>query len=155
MSQGTLNDYDFAVFGLTINNGMADFLAFPKRKDSVEHDWPEEDGIDKDLADPHFASREFRLTCTLSATSRDDFKAKHFGLYNELKSSGTVELYFADLDETFYVFYKEQEGFKKLSSRINSSNIDVQFDLIFGEINPADNIDDTYIVTDLDEYIIA
>lgn len=155
MEQGTINGYAFSIFGITISTGMASFLAFPKRKDSVENNWQEEDGIDKDLADPHFAARDFTLNVNLAADSRADFKTKYYGLYNELKSSGTIELYLADLDETYYLFYKDQQNFKKLKRKIDGPFVRVSFELLFGEISPEDNIDDTYIVTDQDEYIIA
>lgn len=153
--QATLNDNDiFSAYGLTIMSGMETFLAYPKRKDSVSHDWPEEEGIDIDLSEPHFEAREFTLKVLLMGADRTDFKAKYYSLFAELSSANNMELYFTDLDQIFTVYFKAQNNVSKVKRKLDSQNVGVSFDLVFGESDPNDNID-VFIVTDLDEYIIA
>lgn len=156
MSQGTISGYDLKNdFGLTITGGIPSFLAFPKRKASVQHDWPEVDGIDIDLSEPTFEARQFTLSVVLSANSRADFKNKYYGLFTLLKQEGILQLYFSDIDQTFYVYFNEQQNVKKLAKKINTDKVGIQFDLVFGEINPEDNIEDVYIITENDEFLIA
>ncbi|MDO3641979.1 hypothetical protein [Mucilaginibacter sp. L3T2-6] len=155
MSQATINGNEiFTTYGLTIMAGMETFLAYPKRKDSVSHDWPEEEGIDIDLSEPHFEAREFTLKVLLMGADRADFKTKYYGLFAELSSANNMELYFTDIDQTFTVYFKTQQNVSKVKRRLDTQNVGVTFDLVFGESDPNDNID-VFIVTDLDEFIIA
>ncbi|QTE36031.1 hypothetical protein J3L18_23245 [Mucilaginibacter gossypii] len=155
MMQYSLNGHDLKqTYGVLISNGSETFLAFPKRKDSLEMNWPEQDGIDKDLNDPHFEAREFKLTCALIAYGLADFNNKYNGFFTELSKLGTHELYIKDLDRTFLVYYKDQQNLTKLS-QIDRDKCGVKFDLIFGETNPADNIPKVYLVDDEDNFLIA
>lgn len=155
-SQGTIDGYDWKTsFGAIITGGIPSFLAFPKRKDSVQHDWPEVDGIDIDLSAPTFEARQFTLSITMDATGRDDFKTKYYGLFTVLKQLGSRTLYFADIDLEFTCFFVEQQNVKKNIRKMNGPKVSVSFDLIFKETDPADNIDDVYIITENDEFIIA
>lgn len=142
-------------FGVRVKNGAGTLLQFPKRKESTSSNWPEQDGIDIDLGDPHFESREFRLTCTLIGNSREDFKTKYYGLFTELKKQYSQELYSTDLDETFHLYFKEMESLRKLSRRIDSKLVGVEFELVFGEVNPNDNIPVVYLVDEQNNFLIA
>lgn len=154
--QATLNGYDIKeTFGLVITAGMDAFLDFGAAKETTEHDFPEVDGMDKDLPGVKFEAREFVITFTLKAAGIDDFKTKYWGLRTALKSPGLKELYYADHDETYYVYYKKQENRKQLTRSIGSSDVGLQFDLVFGETDPGANIEDVNIITENDEYLIA
>jgi hypothetical protein len=154
MSQGTINNLDFLVFGATVNKGMDAFFFYGKRKDSVNHSFPEEDGEDRDLTDPHIDPREFIVTITITANGLADFKNKYWGLRNELKSPGLIELYYADHDETYLIYYKDQQNFKKITNSFSGATVAVQFDIVFSETNPADNTGDN-LVDEQDNFIIG
>lgn len=154
--QATLNDYDFeAIYGAVINDGMDSFFNYGDAKETLEHSFPEVDGIDKDLTSPKIAAREFVITITVTGQGRADFKTKYWGLRTELLSGGLHELYFTDHDETYHVYYKKQQNIKKLTTSMNGDEVALQFDIVFAETNPGDNIEDVYIVTEGDEYLIA
>jgi hypothetical protein len=156
IEQYTLNGKNLnSVFGLTISDGAKTLLQFPKRKESVSTNWPEMDGIETDLADPHFEARDFRLTCTLNATSRADFKTKFYGLFAELKKQYSQTLYSYDLDLQLFLFYKDMQNLRKLTNTIQGSVVAVQFDLILGEVNPEFNIPVVHIVDEQDNFLIA
>lgn len=154
--QATFDGYDLKEsFGIVFTNGSDTFLALPKRKDSVNHNWPEEQGIDIDLSNPTYESRDFVLNCALIASSRADFFTKYDAFWTQLSSLGTHELYHADLDKTFLVFYKSQANVTKLSKIINTTKVGIKFDLTLSETNPDDNIPAVYLVDDLDRYLTA
>lgn len=143
------------LFGTLISGGSGSLLIYPKRKDSLSTDWPEEEGIDIDLSDPTFEAREFTLNMTLLADSLADFKSKYNGLFTELSGQDTHELYIGDHDTTYIVYYKSQANFKKLVNSFNNGKVGVTFDLVFGETNPDDNIPAVYLVDDQDRYLTA
>jgi hypothetical protein len=153
--QYKLNGFDLReTYGVVISNGSDTFLAFPKRKESLEHNWQEQDGIDKDLAEPHFEAREFRLTCALIANGLIDFNSKYNAFFTELAKQGVHDLYIKDLDRAFKVYYKDQENMSKIT-QLDRVKCAVKFELIFGETNPADNIPTVYLVDDEDRFLTA
>ncbi|MFD2874034.1 hypothetical protein ACFS5N_16245 [Mucilaginibacter ximonensis] len=154
ISQGTFNNIDFQAFGAVINKGMDAFFNWGKRKDSVNHNYQEEDGEDRDLVDPHVDPREFAVSFTITAAGLADFKTKYWGFRNEVMSAGLNEFYFADHDETYLVYYKEQQNLKKITSRFTSEIVGISFDIIFSETNPQDNVGD-YLVDEQDNFIIG
>lgn len=151
MAAYKLNGKDLKeIFGVVISNGSDTFLAFPERKDSLENNWPDEDGIEVDLNDPTFQAREFRLNCALVASGRVDFKTKYYALFTELKRSGTHTLLIQDLDQEYEVFYKKQENITKLT-QIDRDKVAVKFDLIFREV--TDSIPAVYLVDEQGRFL--
>lgn len=152
----TLNTADlYDIFGVVVESGSNTFLSFPGRKDSLTHDFTDRDGMDIDLQDPRFKAREFAISCALHATSNEDFWNKYNGLFTELAGSGTHVLYIADLDREFKLFYKEQRNIKKLTPISGRSNVWIKFDLVFGEANWTENLDQVYLVDHEGRYLIA
>jgi hypothetical protein len=152
-----LNGKDLAlIFGTHIQrNGSDPFLAFPKRKESLSHNYPEETGIDIDLGAPQFEAREFSLKCALIADNRTDYWIKYSGLFTELSQAGTHTLYLADLDKAFLLYYKAQQGVSKLVRFGSSGKVGVIFELVFGEADPRSNIDIIYLGEDPDTFLIV
>lgn len=147
-------------FGVIVNkdnNGRTSsdsLLAWPDRKPSLENDRQDQNGIEIDLDDPKFSSREFILKCAIHATSRADFKTKYNGFRTALFSQDVHSLYSYDHDETYKVFYKKQSNFRSFDN-INSDNVWCTFDVILGETNPSENMTDVYLVDDQDRFLIA
>lgn len=150
-----LNGKDlWLVFGIKILKGSDPFISYPDAKPSVEHDFQEESGIDKDLSSRTFLPRTFTLKCLIKAINRDDFFNKYDGLFAELSGPGTIELYHGDNNKTYIVYYSKQQNLTKLT-RLDSQYIGLTFDLILSELNPFDNIRSVYLVDESDNYIIG
>jgi hypothetical protein len=145
-----------SVFGTAVSFGAASLWVWPDRKSSVELDFPEEDGIVKDLTDPHFSARDFRLSCWKMANSRDELNAYYFGLFTELKAPGLHTLYNYDLDTTIYFYFKSQQNFRKSNRKLDGDyKVAVEFDLILSETDPDDNLPAYYLVDSSDRFLIA
>lgn len=141
------------VFGVIFQPGATDdFVNFPAAKSSLEHDFPETSGIDKDLSQPVAAAREFSIKCAMIASSRDDFWNKHDGLFTELTTPGVKELYIPDQDRTYYLYYKKMENATKLS-QINRDHVGIKFTLVLGELDPFANITKIILVDDQRRYL--
>lgn len=143
-----------AVCNLKVLKRPDSFLALPALKASVEKDWPEEMGIDKDLGDPKYEAREFTLSCGMKGSNRADFVMKINGLFTMMRIEGSHALYLEWLDATFAVYYKNMANFKVVS-KLTAGEVYATFDLILGEMNPDDNIDPVYLVDDAGAFIIA
>ena len=150
-----LDDNDLqAIFGVQVLKRPDSFLALPTLKATVEHDWPEEMGTDKDLGNPNYEAREFTLSCGLKGSDRADFVSKLSGLFTQIRIEGTHSLYLEWLDATFTVYYKSMANFKTVS-KLTAGEVYATFDLVLGEMNPDDNIDPVYLVDDDGAFIIA
>lgn len=147
-----------AVFGTVVLNSE-DFLPFPKRKESLKHDFPDTNGLDIDLAQPTFAAREFKLKCVLEAVGDNEELAKaNFwnlwnGLFTEVSAVGVHELYLGAISRTFYVYYINQQSVSKMS--FENGRIVVSFEIVFGETDPYANIQKVYLVDHNDKFLIA
>lgn len=143
------------LYGITVNDGSSGFLAFPKRKKSLENNWQDENGIEIDLLAPRFEARTFPVKCTLQATDQADFWNKYNGLFTELSGSGVHTLYLPDHDKTYNVFYVDQQNVHKITPLSSAYTVGVQFELIFGEVDPTTNIEAVYLVDSGDRFLIA
>lgn len=154
--QAAIKGYDLQEsFGARITAGMDQFMLYGTAKATVEHDFPEVDGIDKDLPPVKIEARKFTVTFTLIAQGRDDFMLKYWGFRTVLKSSGLLDFYYAGYDKTYYVRYIDQQNYKQLTPSLTSIPCGAQFQIIFEETDPNANIEDVYIITEDDDYLIA
>lgn len=128
----TLNSKNlFTEFGLVIQTGLSELLAFPERKKSLENDWREENGKEYDLSLPKFKDKEISLKCAIMANTDVDFWAKYDALFVELSKAEWQELFIHDHTKTYNVFYKKTTGWKKKSKRLKDvEKVFVQFTLI-------------------------
>lgn len=157
-----INNIDLqTVFGVSLRPGGSEsFLQLPKRKSSLEHNWPERDGIDIDLTEPTFEARDFRLKCLLMASgatlteARDNFWLLYNGLFTELSQPGHLDLFLGDYNKTFTLYYQGQDSLDKLT-KVTSKKVCLSFDLLFSEADPSDNIEAVYLVDEQDRYIIG
>ncbi len=151
----TLNGKDLeTLFGVTVTDGSDTFLAFPKRKKSLSHNYQDKNGIDIDLSEPYFEARPFKLSCALVADSRVLFWEKYNGLFTELSLPGILDLYISDLDKTFNIYYEDQQNVGKITA-LDGGEVCVKFDLLFSETDPADNMTAVYLVDEQDRFLIA
>jgi len=156
-----INNKDFkTVFStIVLAGGLDDFFAWPKRKESLSHNFPEVNGLDVDLTQPRFEARQFKLSCVLEAhgDTEDLAKANFWnlwnGLFTEISATGVHDLYLGSLNKSFSVYYINQQNVSKMS--YEGKRIVVSFDLIFGETDPNSNIPKVFLVDHNDRYLIA
>ncbi len=118
-------------FGCVIQTNTAELLTFPERKESLTHDWAEENGKQYDLTTPRFHDKEVTLKCLFIAENEAEFWQGYNAFFAEWKKSGWQSLYIDDHAQTYQCFYKKSDNFQKLTKRIKNVNkIIVSFELI-------------------------
>ncbi len=128
----TLNTRNlYTDFGLVIQTGTADLLAFPERKKTLENDWREHNGKEYDLSLPRFKDKEISLKCAMMADTDMEFWTNYDALFLELSEPNWQSLFIADHGKTYSVFYKKTTNWRKKSKRLkNVDKVFVQFTLI-------------------------
>lgn len=127
--QDTLNGKNLLTeFGLIIQTGTAELLAFPERKVSLSNDWREENGIEYDLELPRFKDKEVTLQCAILADDDEVFWSFYDAFFSELKKAGWQDLYIFDHTKSYEVFYKKCGTPKKTLKRLkNVQKVIVKF----------------------------
>lgn len=127
----TLNDINlYTGFGLVIQTGTEALLEFPERKTTLEVDWREQNGTDYDLSLPVFKDKEVTLKCAIMANDDTAFWVQYYALRAELAKPNWQELYIADHNHSYDVFYKKSGNWDKKSKRLkNVPKVFVQFNL--------------------------
>lgn len=152
--QYKINGSDLEViYGIKITNAVVPFMAFPDRKASVQHDFPEVDGIDIDLAQPTFSARTFTFNCLQSADTMAELKNAYFALFNLLKIQGTYSIFCDFVNMSIFAFYQKQAN---LSAPFENSDggISIRYDLTFGETNPFANIPNVFLIDDQNRFLV-
>ncbi|CAM1341724.1 hypothetical protein [Tenacibaculum aestuarii] len=128
----TLNTRNlYTDFGLVIQTGTADLLAFPERKKTLENDWREHNGKEYDLSLPRFKDKEINLKCAMMADTDVDFWTNYEALFLELSKPDWQNLFVADHGKTYTVFYLKTSNWRKKSKRLKDvDKVFVQFTLI-------------------------
>lgn len=150
-----LNGYDLEqIFGIIIDKGIMQLLAFPERKDSVNHDFPDQNGIDIDLTAPRFKARSFTFDCTMYGEDFEDVKNKNYALFNILRIQGAYQLYNDFLNQTFYIYYIKQTPKSTGIYAASKGGVAIDFQLVFGETDPFGNIPTVLLVDDLNRFLV-
>lgn len=149
-----INGYDLkASFNTEITKVIKPVLAWPERKDSLQHDFPEENGIDKDLSTPAFSARTFDFDMITRGATIDELKANYFGLYTVLKVLGQYTFYNDFVDEQLLLYYIKQNNLSDLF-REGEIGIAMTYTLTFGELSPVTNIVDYFLVDDQNRFLV-
>ncbi len=71
IGQYYLNGKDlFLTFGVVLQKGSTnDFLRYPEKKDSIEHDWQDSNGIDVDLSRIFLKNKEVEMKLLMIGSS--------------------------------------------------------------------------------------
>lgn len=104
MNQYLINGLNaFTTYGLIFKEGtFEELMRLPERKPGVENDWPDQDGIERDLQVIKYQSKQVSVNCVLSAVDQADFKVKYTALKTFLKDAG----YFFLLNQSFQIQWK-------------------------------------------------
>jgi hypothetical protein len=144
-------------FGIFLESGTDDFLKFPAKKDGISHDWEDANGVDYDLSRVFFKDRTISLNAAIVADSKDAFWQQYNSFLAQIAQPGTHRLTIDELDNSFYIFYKECTSFTRFT-RIKTptgDKVGCKFIINVVEPAPAINNEDVYIVDDEGRYLIT
>jgi hypothetical protein len=104
----------FTSFGLVVESGGNDFLRFPKLKEPLSQDWPDQNGKEYDLSSPVFEEKNPVLTVVIIADTIAQFWIYHKAFFTALRQPGTKRFYIAAYERSFYIFYRDNTALTKL-----------------------------------------
>jgi hypothetical protein len=133
-------------------------LRFPERKDSISHDWKDENGIDVDLSRVFLASREATFSCNFLAANEADFWTKYNSFIYILRQPGLRRLEIAEFGRSFYLYYKSCPSyarFTRIKRGTNAGMISCKFQITLVEKNPTFDSGNVYLITDAVKFIIT
>lgn len=144
------------VFGVIVEDGSEGFLKLPAKKDSITHDWIDQDGIEVDLTNIFFHDRDITLTCVMIADNETDFWIKRSAFIAQLRQPGARRIEINELGaRSFYVYYKENTGFNRYT-RILEGNVVCRFLILFCENEPTEpTSDDVFIVDEDGRFLVT
>lgn len=116
-NQYTINGNDaFDTYGLVFQEGtLNELMRLPERKAGVEHDWPDEDGTQRDLTDLKYASRQLSLKCLLVGDSKADFLQKYDALKTFFVGAGYFDLISLRFSKRWKLLYNSMADYKQES----------------------------------------
>lgn len=149
----------YTTFGVVIEEGSADFLRYPPKKNSIEHDWQDANGRDVDLSRIFFDQREGVLNCAIFATSEEDFWTKHEQFISQWMQPGLRRLIFKSHGErSYYVYYKETNNYsqiKALKGEDGERLVAGRFSLVIVEPEPQVDASHIFLVDGEGNFIVT
>jgi hypothetical protein len=149
----------WTVFSVFIEEGSADFLRYPPKKESITRDWGDSHGVEVDLSRVFFGSREGVLNCAIITTSETDFWLKHNALISQLVQPEKRRLSFKSHGErSYYVYYKECNNYKSaapLKGETDDGLFAYRFSLVIVEPEPVVDASHVFLVNEDDVFIIT
>ena len=142
-------------FGVGVESGSDDLLQFPDRKDSISHDWEDENGVDVDLTRVFLKEREATFKCFILANDETDFWNKYNLFLSYLTKPGTRRLTITEHGRDYFIYYKKSNAYKRFTRILSSNQIACKFDLTVVEPDPTSNRVETYLVTEAGSFIIT
>ena len=152
-----LNGKDLWVkFGVAIKkDGTQDFLKFPEAKDSIEHDWLDSNGIDKDLSRIFYKSKEIVIQCYLAAVGETDWWTKYNAFFAELTLPGLKRFEISEFSRSFYVYYKECSALTRFTRIKDTNKVFVEFTITVVEQEPKFDNTNIYIVDEDGRFLVT
>lgn len=146
----------WSTFSIGVEGGSDDFLKIPERKDSITHDWLDEDGIDIDLSRTFFKPRDIVLKCFSRTETKDDFFTKYYQLITVFRKPGLRRLTVSRHGKDYYVYYKDNNAMQSFNFRVlPSGHILTKFQLTIGEAKPDLQQIRTFLVDEQNRFIIT
>ncbi len=134
-------------FGMLIEEGSANLLRYPPKKESITHDWMDADGIEVDLSRVFFGPREIPLVMGIIASSEEDFWLKHNAFISQLTQPGIRRLTIsAHGERSYYIYYKECNNYnpvKALQGKEGARFVGAKFTVVI--VEPKPDIDNTHV----------
>ncbi len=119
-----------STYGLVILTGRERLLSYPERKEPLNFDWQDQNGVDYYLSKVFFKDSEVTLQCAIMANDNVDFWVKYNAFFKEVSKPNWQQLFIDDHDMNYQVFYKSGNNFKHSLKRLkNVVKVFVKFDL--------------------------
>lgn len=146
------------VYGVTIRAGSDDLMKFPERKDSISHDWEDENGIDIDLSRVFLQSREATFQCNIIANNEQDFWQKYNSFLAMLVQPNLRRLEISELSASYFVYYKQCPSFTRftrIKAGPHSGKVAAQFTITLVEQSPNIDASNRYVIDEQNRFIIT
>lgn len=141
-------------FNIGVESGSDDFLKMPKRKDTISHNWLDENGLDVDLSRTFLEAKQIELKCHLLA----DNEAQFWDCYNRfmaaLTKPGIRRITVAEFDRDFYCFYNECNIYTRFTRLKTVNKIACKFSVKLTERVPYMSTA-TFVIDDAGRFLIT
>jgi hypothetical protein len=140
-------------YSIIIEQGSADFLKYPPKKTSVEHDWQDANGVDVDLSRVFFSKREGVLKVAIMCVNEDDFWLKHQNFLAHLAQPGLRRLELSSHgNRSYYVYYQETSSYDQVRALIGDPlsqyPIRHRYSMVFVEPEPKIDASNIFLAAD-------
>jgi hypothetical protein len=142
-------------FSIAVQKGSDFFLKLPARKDSVTHDWKDEDGIDIDTSRVYFKEREAQIEMWSVTKTEDEFWTKYNNFLSVWRKPGTRRLEVIELSRQFFIIYKDNNIFERFTRIKNSDLIATKFTITVLELKPSVNTAPTFLIEERGRFLIS
>jgi hypothetical protein len=151
----------YSTYNLILLKGTADFLKYPPKKPSTEHDWGDANGIDVDLARIFLGANEGVLSFLIGANSMQEYFDKHDAFINLWVKPGLRRFEIAAHNNRSYlIYYKEANNYEQVKSLrpgdpLSEYKILHKFSLVVVEPEPKIYPGNVYIITEDGKFLIS
>jgi len=143
-------------FNIGVESGSDDFLKIPERKDSITHNWLDEDGTDVDLSRTFFKSREVNLHCFSQNANREKFWENYNSLITLFRKPGSRRLTITRHNKDYFVYYKDNNAYQSFRFTVMpSGSILTKFTLTLAEPKPTFEYQPTFLTDEAGRFIIT
>lgn len=104
-----INDKDcWTEWKLVLTKGALGILSEPpKRKEQLNHSWPDENGTERDTGTNYFESKEMKIPCAIISDSLADFKSNFDDLMTEIRGTGYFNFDSTGLNRRYSLLYSD------------------------------------------------
>ena len=134
---------------------MDDFLKLPKRKESITHNWFDENGLDIDLTRTFLEAKEVVIKCVIIADNEVRFWDQYNRFLSLLIKPGTRRLTVNVFNMDYYVYYKDCSIYSKLTAFKQTGKLICKFNLTVVEKVPGFQNLPTFLVEESGKFIIT
>lgn len=148
------------IYGMWMRDreGTNALLQFPERKESVSHDWSDENGIDVDLSRVYLKERKATFNIGMAAANADDFWDKYHKFLNMLRQPGVRRVEISELDSSYYMYYESCTTFERhtrLEGAPPGSKVLVTFSITMVEPDPQLENNNVYLMDEEGRFLIT
>ena len=149
----------WTIYSILVESGSDGFLRYPSKKDSIQKDWSDADGIDIDLSGVYFNAREISLKCAIIANDEADFWLKYEAFIVQWKQPGIHRIEVGEFGlRSFYCYYKDTSSFERFTPVQDGNGqlkIACKFTLNIIEAEPKLNNNNVFIITQDGRFLIT
>lgn len=150
----------WSAFSMVLEEGSADFLKFPPRKASTEHDWKDSNGVQVDLSRFFFQKREGVLNFLMFAETEAEFWQKYESFIATMTQPGLRRLELkSHNNRSYYIHYQETNNWSQIKNLkgewADTYKIIQKFSMVVVEPEPQVDSSNVYLVTEDNKFIIS